>query len=448
MLIVPLRSWPVRLVFLLLLIAGFTLLGWVVVRSTIGDGYMTYAQRNPNLSIEDQLKGADIALAYSPRDPLIHWRRGGVYLNAANEEVTESRLAIALDELRAATRMSPDDYRVWLALGRGLDRGGQTAEARRAFERAVDLAPQHFDPRWAFGNYLLRAGMRDGSFAQMRLALGNRPSALPLVFDYAWNVYQGDGRAIAAALDPPREVKAPLVALLVNRGRVDDALALWREMGSRHASDAQRVAEALFNAGHFSKSYDVWNSVEVVDRPTSDPNSLIANGGFERRLTLNDKTPFLAWQIRPTPGVKVTLDRKEPRAGQQSLRAGFGAQGNAAFAIAAQTVTVKPSTSYLLTFSVRSEELESLSTPVIEVFDSAYDLVGGKRVRAATQPLPNGDSGWTDYQLEFTTNANTEAVTIRIQRPPCPEPPCPIDGSLWFDEFKLSEKGNARGINR
>ena len=82
----------------------------------------------------------------------------------------------------------------------------------------------------------------------------------------------------------------------------------------------------------------------------------------------------------------------------------------------------------------------SLSTPLVEVFDSAYNLVGGNRFRTATRPLPNGGGGWTDYKLEFTTNAQTEAVTVRIQRPPCPEPSCPIEGHVWFDEFKLAEK--------
>ncbi len=440
MLTVPLRPLPVRIIFLLALAAGLSPLGWMIVRSAIGDSVMTFVQNSPNLSLEAQLEGADLALRYSPRDPLTHWRRGGVYLKAANEELMESRLEVALDEFRAATRMSADDYRVWLALGRALDRSGSTADARQAFERAVELAPNHFDPRWAFGNHLLRAGDRDGSFAQMRLALSNRPSALPLIFDYAWNVYQGDGRAIAAALAPPPEVKARMVALLINRGRVDDALSIWREMNSRAANDAQRVAEALFNSGHFKQSYEVWNSVEIPDRPSPDNGSLLANGGFERKLTLNDKTPFLTWHIRPAPGVKITLDRKEPRDGQQSFRAGFDVRGNAAFTIATQNVPVKPSTNYRLTFSVKIEELESLSTPIIEVFDSAYELVGGARVRVATPPLPNGKHPWTDFALEFTTNAQTEAVTVRIQRLPCPEPPCPIEGRVWLDEFKLVEK--------
>ncbi len=444
MITIPLGPLPVRLILVLALIAGLAVLGYGVVRTAIGDSIMTFVQRSPDLAIAAQLEGADLALKYASHDPLIHWRRGGVYLKAADEELTEARLEVALAEMRAATRMSPDDYRVWLALGRVLDRAGSTAEARRAFERAVALAPNHFDPRWAFGNHLLRAGDRDGSFAQMRLALVNKPSALPLVFDYAWGVYQGDGRAIAAALAPPREIKANLVALLVNRGRVDDALAVWRELTSPSVGDLQKVTEALFNTGHFNRSFQVWNSVEIADRPAADPGSLLSNGGFERRLALNEKGPWLTWQIKPVPGVKAVLDRKEPRAGQISLRAGFDVRKNEAFTIATQTVPVKPATGYRLTFAARSDKLESLSTPIIEVFDSAYDLAGGNRFRVATPQLPQNKKEWIDYQLDFTTNAQTEAVTVRIQRLPCPEPPCPINGSIWFDEFKLSEKPSAK----
>jgi len=437
---IPLRPIPVRIIFLLALAAGFSALGWVVIRSALSDSVMTFIERSPALSLEAKIEGADMALKYSPRDPLLRWRRGGVYLNAASEEMEESRLRVAIDEFRAAARISPDDYRGWLALGRALDRGGDAVEARKSFERAIKLAPNHFDPRWAFGNHLLRAGDRDGSFAQMRLALGNRPSALPLVFDYAWDAYRGDGKAIASALDPPRQVRALLAALLIHRGRVDDAMDVWRGMVAPSANDAQKVAEALFYTGNFNRAYKVWTSVEIPNRPAPDAGSLLSNGGFEGRLSLGQKAPFLTWQINPIAGVKVLQDLKEPREGQRSLRVGFDVRGNVAFTLASQTVPVRPSTSHLLTFSIRSDKLLSLSTPLVEVFDSARDLVGGNRFRVATQPLSNGGGEWTDYKLEFTTNAQTEAVTVRIQRPPCPESPCPIEGHVWFDEFKLAEK--------
>ncbi|MBL8167968.1 MAG: tetratricopeptide repeat protein [Acidobacteria bacterium] len=428
---------PLRLLLFVVLLAGCTLLGWFAFQFAAGDSVMTFVQRNPNLAPEAQLAGADAAVAYAPRDPLLHLRRGGVYLNAANEDLSEERLATALNELRTATRLSPEDYRNWLALGRALDRSGENQDARAALERAVRLAPQHFEPHWALGNHLLRVGERDASFAQMRLALRTRPSALPLVLDYAWNVYQGDGRAIAAALDPPAELQMPLVVQLIVRGRVEDGIAVWRAVKQPSSADAQKVAEALFFAGRYAQAYDVWNAAALPDRPTPDAGSLLSNGGFERKLALNDATPFLTWRVTPMTGVRITLDRQTPHSGEQTLRASFDLGGNTPFNIATQTVRVNPSTNYVLSFAVRSEELQSLSTPLVEVYDAAFEIAGGNRVRAAIPQLPVGTQAWTEHKLAFTTNSATEAVTVRVRRPPCSEPPCPISGRIWLDEFRL-----------
>ncbi len=435
MLTIPLRPIIVRLILFLFLAAGFGLLGWFIVRAAIGDSIMTFVQRRQNLAPEAQIEGADLAVKYSPRDPLIHWQRGGVYFNAANEDLMEQRLGIALEDLRKAVEMSPEDYRVWLALGRVLDRAGSTVEARGALERALRLAPNHFDTRWALGNHLLRAGDRDASFAQMRLALANRPSALPIVFDYAWNVYAGDGKAIARALAPPLDIKSQLVSMLINRGKVDDGLSIWREIPSPTPKDVQRVVESLANIGRFGPAYEIWKTANIPDRPLPDNNSLLAQGDFEQQLTFNSNIPFYAWHIAPSGIMRVTLDRKDVYEGKQSLRVSFNAEGNVPITIATQTIPARPNRKYCLSFIVKTEEMESLSTPFVEVFDSA-DI---KRAHVATPPVPTRDNKWSWQTISLNTAQATEALTVRLQRQPCSEPPCPITGRVWFDAINLVE---------
>ncbi len=446
MLTISFRPVIVRIIFLLILVAGFGALGWAVIRAAIGDSIMTFVQRSASLSPDAKREGADIAAKYSPRDPLIHWQRGGVYFDAANEEFEGKRLDVALDELHKATQMSPEDYRVWLALGRALDRSGSTAEARAALDKGLQLAPNHFETRWALGNHLLRAGDRDGSFTQMRLALANRPSALPLVFDYAWNVFQGDGKAIAKALDPPASVRSQMIAMLISRGKVEDGLALWREINSPTAKDVQRVTESLVNAGRFAAAYDLWKSAKILDpsRPEPDAGSLLANGGFERKFSVNSSTPFYEWRVAPGGVMRVSLDQKEPFEGNYSLRYSFNLDSNTAFTLAAQTMPVKPNKKYCLSFFVRTEELESLSTPFVEVYDAA-DI---KRSHAATAPIPIRTIKWTEYEIAIPTAATTEALTVRLQRQPCPEDPCPIAGRAWFDDFKVRECAGARKLEK
>jgi tetratricopeptide (TPR) repeat protein len=433
---ISLRPVILRLSLLIFLAAGLGLLGWFIARAAIGDSFMTYVERSAVLSSEARMEGADLALKFSPRDPQIRWQRGGVYFNAANEDLMDERLEVALADLREAARMSPEDYRVWLSLGRVLDRAGSTAEARVVLDRALQLAPRHFDPRWALGNHLLRAGDRDASFVQMRLALANRPSALPIVFDYAWAVYQGDGRAIAEALAPPAEVKAQLISLLISRGEVEEGLTVWHEMESPTLKDVERVTESLVNAGRFAAAYDIWSKAEIPDRPSADAHSLLANSSFEQTFASESKTPFYAWRTsRPVAGVRVTLDRKEPAAGEQSLRVGFNVEQNAAIILATQTVPAQPKKRYCLSFFARTEGLESLSTPLVEIYDSA-DM---KRARAAPAPFPTRDNNWAESVISLDTVADTEALTIRLLRPPCAESPCPISGVIWVDDFKLLE---------
>ena len=195
---IPLGPIPIRLLLLVVVLIGTAWLVWFVGRSALGDSFITFVQRSADLSSEARLQGADTAAKLANRDPLVHLGRGTVYLASANEEQNEALVPTAISELRLATEINPEDYRAWLALGRALDRSGATQEARAALERSTALAPRHFEPRWALGNHLLRAGDRQASFEQLKIALAGRPSALPLVLDYAWEAFQGDGRAIAA----------------------------------------------------------------------------------------------------------------------------------------------------------------------------------------------------------------------------------------------------------
>ena len=87
-------------------------------------------------------------------------------------------------------------------------------------------------------------------------------------------------------------------------------------------------------------------------------------------------------------------------------------------------------------YAVKTEELQSLSTPFVSIQDAADD----KRLSVVTAALSVGTANWTEYKTEFVTPAATEAVTVRLMRMPCSEPPCPLKGRLWFDEFQLTQK--------
>ena len=53
MITIPLGPLPVRVIFLVSLLAGLSILGWGAIRSAFSDLLMTFVVPSPKLSLED-----------------------------------------------------------------------------------------------------------------------------------------------------------------------------------------------------------------------------------------------------------------------------------------------------------------------------------------------------------------------------------------------------------
>ena len=457
------RSWlrrSLRVLFALLVTIGGAWLAWSIIRFAISESLTYSVERLPGLALEGQREALDRAIALQPNDPTARLRRASLELALATEsgESGESANADrALADVAWAVRLAPADYRNWLALGRALDRTGadgrdlpaelrgdlplDATAARAAFTRALALAPNYFETHWAFGNHLLRSGAeRDAAFQQMRAALAIRPTAFPLIFDYAWAAYRGDAVAIADALAPSPDVLARMAILLVRRNQPQAGLDLWARLATPGVQEGREFANSLMALGRYAEAYRVWQALDLPDRPGPDADSLLVNGGFEGRVALHSTAPFLDWRISPGAGVRTTLDRQEPYAGDQSLRVSFKLESNQPATIASQTIPALPNRSYCLRFFLRTQGLMSLSLPRLELLDpvAERDLGRSGGAYAATPPFPAELAEWTEQILRVRTGPATEALTVRLQRPPCADPFCAIEGRIWLDSLSLA----------
>jgi len=68
----------------------------------------------------------------------------------------------------------------------------------------------------------------------------------------------------------------------------------------------------------------------------------------------------------------------------------------------------------------------------VSVIDSTSNQMLGVPV-----VLQQKTSGWQDFSIDFTSNDNTTAILISLQRESCSNSPCPIFGHLWLDNFSL-----------
>lgn len=369
------------------------------------------------------------AEALSPSDPEAHYARAV----AAAQRGEDIEAVAALERLAA---LRPRYYQTWLKLARARERAGDAEGALRALRESLRLAPFYAEPRWQLGNTLLRAGRREEAFAELRLAAASRPSLAPYTFDLAWRAYDEDARAVAQAAAPTNDAaRVALARFFVKRGRASAALEQLRAAsGGVGVEERRSLVGEMVAAGQFAEAYEVWAAGGRRVREEGSAESSFFDGGFEERSPINE--PGFGWQfVNAAPQVSVSLDVTEPHAGARSLRFEFDGATDANARLASQLVRVEPDTRYRLRFAARTADLLSGAPPVVAVVEAA----GEGRELARARELPQGSSAWQEYEVEFQTPGGARAVSVVVRRQSCAQPPCPVFGRVWFDDFSLQK---------
>ena len=364
-----------------------------------------------------------------------------VQLSPADAETHSSRAVVlyetgdmrgALTELESAAAVRPRDYLLWLQIGRARDEAGDTPVALTAFQEAIRLAPYYSDPRWQYGNVLYRAGRYTEAFRELRVAATSDPSLMPVLVDLVWSTYGGDPKAIERIVAPQDDAtRISIARFFVKKGRISDALRLFHATGAGEIDEKRRLLVDLLTAKQFRAAYEVWAAGE----PNSAAPGNINNAGFEDAPDLNAKG--FSWRQEHTlDGVTLSLDTKRPRSGSSSLLIDWKGHARPEVPVLTQIVPVDPRSRYRLSFFVRTEDVVTGALPVMVVTDTSDK----QQTLVQSKPFSEGTSAWQDYQVEFETPADSEAVLITLQRQTCPAGPCPMFGRVWLDDFVLRKQ--------
>src|SRR5262249_54287618 len=177
----------------------------------------------------------------------------------------QDQTAPIVAEYDLATRLSPNDYRFWLSLGRALEQAGDSERGEQAMRHAVALAPAYAYPRWYLGNMLLRNGQEAEAFSEFHRAGDADPQFRPQIFSLAWQLYDKNYDALKNAVGPTLSWRTDFVKYLVERNEFDTALRFWNELGSSDKTSSRAVGELLMkkllDGKHFSQSMAVANDL-------------------------------------------------------------------------------------------------------------------------------------------------------------------------------------------
>lgn len=376
------------------------------------------------------------AISIAPGDPLVYW-------DAANLEkatLDPGRMPEAVRLYEEAVRRSPNDYRYWQDLGLVREQNGDEVGGEKALRRAIELAPAYARPRWYLGNLLLRAGRTDEAFAELRRAADANPTVMrPQIFSAAWRIYDKDVKAIESAVGSNAQTRAQLAAYLAANDHADDAVRLWTSLSPAEKNEQRLIGEDLMKS-LFEKKQFRSAQVLALDLGLESANGpgQFANGGFENSISTPGVSLF-GWQISSVAQTEVALDASQHHGGNRSLRIVFNGFPKAAFYNIGQIVVVDPLTRYRFEGFVRTQDLKSGGTPLIEVANAMDGKVIG-----TSEPFPMGRNDWQLVTIDFSTPEKTEAIHVRTNRAFCGDM-CPIFGIIWYDDFNLQNLGPSNG---
>ena len=338
-----------------------------------------------------------------------------------------------------AVNLSPWDYRQRFLLARVKEAEGDRTAAERALQEAVDLAPNYPEARWRLANLLLREGKLSKAVPEFRAATTLNSSLLPGTIDLLWRVSGGNLAPVEAVTPRDPKSQVQLAQFLLKQSRTSEAITIMSGIDRNVlASLAETPAfiDALIASGRVDEARGLW--VGLVSGSYAQPGRplpAIWNGSFESDIS-KSLTQF-DWKLDKNEYATAMIDSTAAHTGNRSMRLDFaGRDTTKVDGQAKQTLVLHPGTSYRLECYVKTERFDSSEGPRLVIADlaTATELAG-------SDPIATGSYDWRVLSIDFSVPATSRAVMVTIKRIPKFSFDQPTRGSVWFDDFVLTERG-------
>ncbi len=378
---------------------------------------------------EDAKEVAALSIEMAPNDAESHF----VLATLNEKSFLPEDLIKALAGYEKAVSVSPNDYRLWLFLGKGREQSGDPEGAEKALRKALELAPNYSEVHWILGNNLLRQGKMEEAFLEIRKAAETNPDYANPAVVTAWQIFAGDISQIAQKIGDSVPIKAGLAPFLAKQKRFDDALIFWnsipdKEKSTEYKKNGEELLNVLLEAKSYRHALIVQTQIALPETERFTAGNIF-NGDFEKNVESANARIF-NWRISDGTQPQISLDGSQKHSGERSLIILFNSSTGKESRDVQQTIVVESGKTYKFEAFYRAD-LKALSTVKWEIVDA-----NDGTVLASTEALPVS-ANWSPLTAEFTTSATTQAVTLRLAKVPCKLSICPISGKVWFDDLSL-----------
>lgn len=423
---VKLTKLSARLALAVVALAFCSLLAIVIVsRFVVG----TLADERLSVT-RDMLR---VPVEYFPGSPRLNARLAAAELAESDRDLPVAELCAA-----RAVSLSPNDYRFRLTLASAQEANGDRAAAEESLLAARALAPNYWDVHYRLGNLLVRKGKLGESLEELRMAVAANNELLPGTLDLLWRVSNGDVAAVRAVSGSAASTRLTLAQFLLKASRPTEAAEVFgsidRSDRLASAKDSAAFLNSLIAAGKFESASKLW--CELAGR--GDHPASISNSSFESDI-LRDFSQF-DWNFGRSEYARLAIDAATARTGSRSLRIEFRDRDTTRLdEEIQQLVPVKPGARYRLECFVKTSGFESPEGPKVVVTDrSSPNWI------AASEPVTQGSHDWQRMTFEFvapqSSSGEMSAVVVSIKRKPRFSYDEPTRGTVWFDDFSMSEQ--------
>jgi hypothetical protein len=372
------------------------------------------------------------AIAYAPNSAPLNARLAEAEMDEDDRDISSIE-----NHAKRAVDLSPWDYRQRLLLATVDEVRGDGAAAEQSLREALALAPNYTELHWRLANLLIREGKLAKSVGEFKTAASLNPSLLSGTLDLLWRVSSGNLTVLHAVTPGDPKSQVLLAQFLLKQSRIPEAITIFGGIDRESLvglPESPAFIDSLVAQNHFEEARGLWvGLVSGTYAQPGHPLSLIWNGSFESDIS--KKLAQFDWTIARNEYAIPRITSDIARSGNKSLRIDFTGRDTARLdGQVKQSVVVKPGSRYRLECYVRTEGLSTPEGPRVVVTDlSSTEIV-------TSDPIPPGSSDWRAIAIDFTVPISARAVLVTIKRVPRFSYDSPTSGSVWFDDFVLTEQ--------
>jgi len=416
---IKLESILYRLAFVAITLLLLTIL-FYFSKSYFGNSISTQAQNK---------EVAELAALMAPSDSQTHYALGVL----GEKSFMPEDLPKSVLEFEKAVALSPNDFRLWAALGKARERSGNANGAELALREAKRLAPNYSEVQWAFGNILLRQGKTDEAFVEIRKAVDSDPKFASPAANTMWQIYDGDVAKIRKTIGDSNHVNSALAIFLLKQGNISEALEIWNGLPAEKQKtdflkDGEQLYAQLLSKKEYRKALKIYSQISSSDSKKFETGK-VDNGGFESAVETKKPSVF-EWNIANGTRPQINISSAQKKSGRQSLVISFKKTNTKDFRSVSQTIAVEGGNDYEFGVFYKSE-LETSASLKWEIVDTVAN-----KVIASTESISN-NADWEKLTTNFTVPEDTEGIQIRLTKTGCSSAVCPISGKVWFDDFSI-----------